>query len=160
MPAATSNLISPNHPVPQSAPVVASASIVPIASPLVIVGSLAIDLTLIPSSSSPLLTTTPGTVSLSLGGVASNIASASHSLGVSDVLLVSPVAGTDDLLSVVARRGLEERGMRSDGLVVIEGEKTATCGILMDAEGELIGGVADMGIVELMNPKQVSCTAR
>jgi pseudouridine-5'-phosphate glycosidase/pseudouridine kinase len=158
MPDITSTASPPALPVSQPPPIAPTEPIVPVSSPLVIVGSLAIDLTLIPSSSSPLLTTTPGTVSLSLGGVASNIASASHSLGVSDVLLVSPVAGLEDLLSVVAKRGLEERGMRSDGLVVIEGEKTATCGILMDAEGELIGGVADMGIVELMDPKQASQT--
>lgn len=44
--------------------------------------------------------------------------------------------------------------MREDGLVEIEGG-TATCGILLDERGELVGGVADMEIAERVTGEQV-----
>lgn len=124
---------------------------------LLVVGSLAIDITMHPTSVSPLRTTAPGKVSLSLGGVAGNVSGAAHSLlgGKGEVLLVAPVG--DDLLGNVARSGLKSRGMRSDGLVQLEkvGESTATCGILLDQTGELVGGVADMGIAAEMAGEKV-----
>lgn len=109
-----------------------------------------------PTSVSPLRTTAPGKVSLSLGGVAGNVAGAAHSLlGGEEVMLVAPVG--DDLLGSVARNGLKDRGMRSDGLVKLgESERTATCGILLDQTGELVGGVADMAIAAEMEGDQVS----
>lgn len=71
-------------------------------------------------------------------------------------MLVAPVG--DDLLGSVARSGLKDRGMRNDGLVELVGEKerTATCGILLDQTGELVGGVADMAIAAEMEGDQVS----
>lgn len=103
-------------------------------------------------TSSPHLTTAPGYVTLSLGGVSANVAGSARSLGISDVLLVAPIS--DDLFGLVARKGLKERGMREDGLVEIEGG-TATCGILLDERGELVGGVADMEIAERVTGEQV-----
>lgn len=126
-------------------------------APLLVVGSLAIDITMHPHSVSPLRTTAPGAVSLSLGGVAGNVAGAAHSLlGGGDVMLVAPVG--EDLLGNVARSGLKDRGMRSDGLIRLkESERTATCGILLDQTGELVGGVADMAIAAEMEGDKVSC---
>jgi pseudouridine-5'-phosphate glycosidase/pseudouridine kinase len=125
-------------------------------SPLVVVGSLAIDISMSPTSSSPARTTAPGTVTLSLGGVAGNVAGAAHALGVEEVLLVAPVG--EDLLGLVAKNGLKERGMRNDGLVQVGegGSRTATCGILLDECGELVGGVADMVIASDMEGDKVS----
>ncbi|BGP21739.1 hypothetical protein JCM10295v2_000614 [Rhodotorula toruloides] len=112
-----------------------------------------------PASSSPLQTTAPGTVSLTLGGVAGNVAGAAHSLlsgiGKDEVLLVAPVA--DDSLGEVAKNSLKKRGMRDDGLISTSSSGTATCGILLDEKGDLFGGVADMGIATELSGKKGSC---
>lgn len=99
-------------------------------------------------------TTVPGRISLSLGGVGNNIAFAAYSAGVEDVLLVSLVG--KDSFGEVARSGLVGRGMRTEGLVVNEEAGTASCGILLDGGGELVGGVADMGIMLRLTAEQVS----
>ncbi|GAA6063003.1 hypothetical protein JCM10212_002644 [Sporobolomyces blumeae] len=124
----------------------ASQASLPPAS-LAVIGSLAVDITMHPFSLSPLQTTAPGTVSMTLGGVAGNVARAAHSLlKGSTTTLIAPVGS--DLLGTVARTGLEEIGFRSDGLIERDedGARTATCGYLVDEKGELIGGVADMAI--------------
>ncbi|BGP36708.1 hypothetical protein JCM10449v2_000609 [Rhodotorula kratochvilovae] len=108
-----------------------------------------------PTSASPLSTTAPGSVSLTLGGVAGNVAATAHALlggSAGETLLVAAVA--DDLLGGVARRGLAARGMRDDGLVGAEGA-TATCGILLDQKGELVGGVADMRIASALSGETI-----
>lgn len=110
-----------------------------------------------PFSTSPLQTTAPGSVSLTLGGVAGNVSRAAHSLLQSDkTLLVAPIGA--DLLGSVAEKGLEENGMRVDGLIRVgaEGGSTATCGYLVDEKGELIGGVADMKIAREVEGRKVS----
>ena len=106
-------------------------------------------------TSDPMHTTAPGSVGLSLGGVAGNVAGAARSCGIADVLLVAPVGA--DFLGSVASEGLAARGMRCDGLVrLVAGEGgTPTCGILLDPSGELVGGVADMGIVAEMKGEAV-----
>ncbi|GAA5835197.1 hypothetical protein JCM11251_006641 [Rhodosporidiobolus azoricus] len=127
-------------------------------APLVVTGSLAVDITMTPTSS-PHATTSPGSVSLTLGGVAGNVAGAAHSLlSGEDVLLIAPIG--KDLLGEVAKGGLRQRGMRSDGLIeVTPGEgvesRSATCGILMDEKGELVGGVADMAITAALDGEKV-----
>ncbi|KAJ8296863.1 Pseudouridine-metabolizing bifunctional protein C1861.05 [Rhodotorula toruloides] len=135
---------------------VASDTPTPPAS-LVVAGVLAVDITMHPSSSSPLQTTAPGTVSLTLGGVAGNVAGAAHSLlsdtSKNEVMLVAPVA--DDLLGGVAKSGLAKRGMRDDGLISTSTSGTATCGILLDEKGDLLGGIADMGIATELRGKEI-----
>lgn len=127
-------------------------------APLAVVGSLAVDITMHPFSTSPLQTTAPGSVSLTLGGVAGNVSRAAHSLLQSDkTLLIAPIG--EDLLGSVAEKGLEENGMRVDGLIRVgadEGGNTATCGYLVDEKGELIGGVADMKIAREVEGRKVS----
>ncbi|GAA6007044.1 hypothetical protein JCM10207_009182 [Rhodosporidiobolus poonsookiae] len=141
-----------------AAPSSASSSPAAPASPpsearLVVAGALAVDITMTPTSS-PHATTSPGSVSLTLGGVAGNVAGAAHALlQGDDVLLVSPI-GTD-LLGEVARSGLRARGMRSDGLIEVQGDRSATCGILMDEKGDLLGGVADMEITAALDGSRV-----
>ncbi|GAA5840467.1 hypothetical protein JCM5353_001121 [Sporobolomyces roseus] len=126
-------------------------------APLAVVGSLAVDITMHPFSTSPLQTTAPGSVSLTLGGVAGNVSRAAHSLLQSDkTLLIAPIG--EDLLGSVAEKGLEENGMRVDGLIRVgadEGGNTATCGYLVDEKGELIGGVADMKIAREVEGRKI-----
>lgn len=141
-------------PAPVESRLAPSTSLAP--APLVVIGSLAIDITLSPSSVSPLSTTAPGRVSMSLGGVAGNVAGAASSLGLpSDTVLLAPAAG--DALGTLARAGLEKRGMRTDGLLTIGDEENGTpaCGILLDERGDLIGGVADMGLASKMTGTQI-----
>lgn len=125
-------------------------------TPLTIVGSVAIDVTL-SCLTSPLKTTAPGSLTLSLGGVASNISRAAHALGVDRVLLVAAINSKDTFGSVVMQK-LQELGMRVDGLLERPG-RTASCGVLLDEGGELVGGVADMGIAHALTGEQVSLSA-
>ncbi|GAA5845576.1 hypothetical protein JCM3766R1_000787 [Sporobolomyces carnicolor] len=128
---------------------------------LAVVGSLAVDITMHPFSASPLQTTAPGTVSLTLGGVAGNVARAAHSiLGSNETLLIAPIGR--DLLGTVAETGLRDKGMRTDGLISAadgsgeaEAARTATCGYLVDEKGELIGGVADMKIAREVEGRKI-----
>lgn len=147
-------------PSPTTTPI--SATVISPHSSLVVIGSLAIDLTLLPLPTlSPLLTTSPGSISLTLGGVASNVASASKSLGIEDVLLISPVS-SNDFFGEMVKVGLGKRGMRDDGLIEMKGEgvRTAGCGILLDGKGDLVGGVADMDITALVTGEGVSFFVR
>lgn len=105
-------------------------------------------------------TTTPGSVSLTLGGVARNVAEAAHRIlsaaehGDSDAtLLLSPI-GDDDFANVLQH---EHRllNMREDGFIQLKGETTAVCNIFLNASGGLIGGVADMDIVRSTPPEPV-----
>lgn len=171
-------------PTPEPAP----APTPPATASVIVIGILAVDISMIPTSASPLRTTAPGTVRLSLGGVAGNVAGAAHSLlhsatatpstsasaaapaqGSPEVLLLAPIA--KDLLGEVARTGLEQRGMRTDGLMLVDPEpspgrgaerqsngaaRTATCGILLDEGGELVGGIADMEIGQHLEGGEVS----
>ncbi|GAA5922392.1 pseudouridine-5'-phosphate glycosidase family protein [Sporobolomyces koalae] len=129
---------------------------------LAVVGSLAVDITMHPFSTSPLQTTAPGSVSLTLGGVAGNVSRACHSLLKDDqTLLIAPIGR--DLLGTVAETGLRDKGMRTDGLIRVEPEKdsrTATCGYLVDEKGELIGGVADMKIAREVEAEHVVAKLR
>lgn len=125
-----------------------------------VAGVLAVDITMVPAATSPLRTTAPGKVAMSLGGVAGNVAGAAHAVlasdtpdGHHDVLLLAPVA--DDTLGDVARSGLSRRGMRTDGLLAPSEARTATCGILLDEKGELVGGIADMDIAHQLDGAEV-----
>ncbi|KAK4058079.1 hypothetical protein OIO90_000818 [Microbotryomycetes sp. JL221] len=122
---------------------------------LVVVGSIAVDITMQAQQGSPARTTAPGAVSMDLGGVAGNIARAARSIGIDDVKLVAPIAR--DWIGDVARRGLEQSGLRTDGLILVDAPnvRSATCGILLDKAGELFGGVADMSIAEDIKPDNI-----
>lgn len=45
--------------------------------------------------------------------------------------------------------------MRSDGLVGKEGRNTAVCSLTLEKDGDLVAGVADMGIVETLTDEFV-----
>ncbi|KAJ6621693.1 indigoidine synthase A-like protein [Mycena sp. CBHHK59/15] len=90
--------------------------------------------------------TSPGTVSLTLGGVARNIAEACHRLG-EPALLVSPI-GTDTWGHLLYEE-TKTIGMRTDGLIDCD-QRTAVCNLFLDGSGNLVGGVADMSITEIL----------
>lgn len=109
------------------------------------------------SSVSAAHSTSPGTVHMSPGGVARNVAEATHrvllvlSTGAASQLnkplLISPVG--EDAFAAVLALETESRGMRTDGLLkrLSSVDRTAVCNMFLDSKGDLQTGVADMGII-------------
>ena len=50
---------------------------------------------------------------------------------------------------------LSQIGMRTDGLIPIPGGASAVCNMVLDTEGGLITGVADMDIIESLEGEAV-----
>lgn len=124
---------------------------------LVIVGCTAVDVTsqahAMADATLASQSTLPGAISTSLGGVGRNIAEAAHRiLSVSSqrsnaqTVLVSPIGS--DLFGRLLVEETERLGMRSDGLRLIQSERSAVCNMVLDGKGDLISGVADMGIIQ------------
>ena len=104
--------------------------------------------------------TLPGKMSVTLGGVGRNIAEAAHRVLSSssehpsgDTVLVAPVG--DDVLGSMVVNETEKIGMRTDGLVRVDGGRSAVCNLVLDSDGDLIGGIADMDITQSLDPKAV-----
>jgi pseudouridine-5'-phosphate glycosidase/pseudouridine kinase len=100
--------------------------------------------------------TSPGAVSMTLGGVGRNIAEAAyrvltnHSPELSTAaILVSPIG--DDAFGRVLADEMHLIGMRTDGLVHQRGARSAVCNMVLDSAGNLTGGVADMEIIKLFD---------
>ncbi|KAF9237314.1 indigoidine synthase A-like protein [Melanogaster broomeanus] len=104
-------------------------------------------------------TTCLGKVSVSLGGVARNIAEAAHRVmsGATKegtaTLLVAPVG--DDAFGSLITDLTESLGMRTDGLVSVQGQRSSVCNLLLDAQGDLQSGVADMDLAQAWNADQI-----
>lgn len=113
---------------------------------VVVAGGCAVDVTAAPAAGAPLRrgTSNPGTISLGVGGVGRNVASAACAAGVR-ALLVSAV-GDDALGRVVLARAREE-GL-ADGVAVVPGATTAAYCALNHGDGDLETAVADMQILE------------
>lgn len=77
-------------------------------------------------------------------------------------MLVAPVG--EDSLGGMLEGMLKGLGMRGDGLLRLKGEegekRTACCSLVLGKEGDLEGGVADMGIVEGLGGEEVSFEKR
>ncbi|KAG1757629.1 Indigoidine synthase A like protein-domain-containing protein [Suillus lakei] len=125
---------------------------------LIIVGCAAVDITSQPLTDSDLghQSTSPGKVSMSLGGVGRNIAEAAHRVLSScgsefsaATLLVSPVG--DDSFGRLLREETRMLGMRSDGLISVHGGRSSVCSLLLERSGGLRAGVADMDLVRDMD---------
>ena len=118
----------------------------------VVVGGAVADLLAAPAAGTALLlrTSNPGTLSISPGGVARNIAEALARLGCSP-RLVSAV-GADGLGAIVLESLSRPRGggsissVNTEHVAVIEGERTATYTALMDEANDLCAAVADMSV--------------
>ncbi|KAJ3758649.1 indigoidine synthase A-like protein [Lentinula raphanica] len=117
---------------------------------LLVLGAAAVDISARSSevdSNSALGSTVPGTISLSLGGVARNIAEASHRVSPQDsVLLISSIG--DDAFGHLLTKESENYGMRTDGLLLQKDQRTAVCNMIMDSQGGLTTGIADMSILD------------
>lgn len=134
-------------------------------SPLVVIGSAAMDITSRArkqpgmGEKHSLCSTTPGSVSLSPGGVGRNIAEATHRILSKKSSSQAPVLVSllgEDTMGGVLRNGLSRIGMRTDGLIPIPGKASAVCNMVLDTEGGLITGVADMDIIESLEGEAVS----
>lgn len=107
--------------------------------------------------------TYPGKVSVSLGGVARNIAEATHRVMFESTgndaatLLVAPI-GDDDFGKLIDAK-IQSLGMRTDGLVSIQGRQSAVCNLLLDLHGELQCGVSDMDLPHAWKADQVGMTS-
>lgn len=113
-------------------------------------------------STHSLHSTTPGSVSLSPGGVGRNVAEATHRIlskasSSQAPVLVSLVG--EDIMGGVLRDELSRIGMRTDGLISAPEEASAVCNMVMDTEGGLIAGVANMDIIESLEGKEVNLSA-
>ncbi|PLW17298.1 hypothetical protein PCANC_09659 [Puccinia coronata f. sp. avenae] len=127
---------------------------------MMVIGAAAIDITsrMPPDDpTNPLSTrsTSPGSVRMSVGGVALNIARGSHGLGVQDVMLVSQV-GTQCSFGEHLLTQLGSIGLRSDGIHLNHAASTGMVNMFLDRNGELLGGVADLKSVEKMDFQLVS----
>ncbi|KIJ68504.1 hypothetical protein HYDPIDRAFT_36968 [Hydnomerulius pinastri MD-312] len=104
-------------------------------------------------------TTFPGRVSLSLGGVARNIAEAAHRVlsgapgQVPAALLVAPVG--EDAFGNLITNLTRSLGMRTDGLLSVQGQRSSVCNLLLDAQGGLQSGVADMDLTQAWKADQI-----
>ncbi|THH11202.1 hypothetical protein EW145_g820 [Phellinidium pouzarii] len=134
-------------------------------SKLIVIGASAIDITGRVVSKPNEFTqvaqsTAPGTVSLTVGGVARNIAEAAHRILSSGrdgdpyaTLLVSPV-GHDEFARFLVDE-YARLGMRNNGLLRVEDCRTAVCDMVLDTSGALVGGVADMDIIRNVSENAV-----
>lgn len=124
---------------------------------MAIIGSAAVDITAQAASqngsdsSIGSHTTVPGAVSLTLGGVARNVAEAAHRIlasqsedGSSATVLISPIGR--DSFGRLLQDETHRIGMRTDGLIQMDNARTAICNLVLDSVGGLTGGVADMDI--------------
>ncbi|KAK7059005.1 hypothetical protein VNI00_001629 [Paramarasmius palmivorus] len=126
---------------------------------VIVTGASAVDVTSQSSTGTDtslrIHSTVPGKISLTLGGVARNIAEAAHrvSQNKDSVMLLSPIA--DDLLGDFVRRETRKLGMRLDGLTVGAGA-TAACNMILDADGNLMTGIANMDIIQDFTARSVN----
>lgn len=129
---------------------------------VVVIGSAALDITAQADTntnpSQAMHSTAPGTVSVSLGGVARNIAEASHRIMEArypdlSSLLVAPV-GNDHFGDAFVQETSKLR-MRTDGLVKTD-KRSAVCNMVLNSGGALVGGVADMDITRTFSGNMVA----
>lgn len=126
------------------------------------IGSAAVDITSQenPDTNAALAvhSTAPGRVNLTLGGVGRNIAEAAHRVmeakfpSLSSILISS--VGHDAFGHLLVDT-MTKIGMRTDGLVRLD-HPSAVCNMVLDSHGILVGGVADMSIVDTMTGEKVA----
>lgn len=94
-------------------------------------------------------TSNPVTSLTSLGGVCRNVAENLGRLG-QDVVLLS-VAGNDSEWAYI--KELSSPFMDTDAVVTIEGQSTGTYTALLDKDGEMYLGLADMSVYDCLTPE-------
>lgn len=134
---------------------------------LVVVGSAAVDVTATAQpradtdASEALHSTTPGRVSISLGGVGRNVAEGAHRIlsNPANALSPAPVLVSligHDMFGSLLKEQMQRIGMRTDGLISSGVQSTAVCNMVLDNQGGLVTGVADMDIIQSLSGPSVS----
>ncbi|KAK8861369.1 hypothetical protein IAR55_002188 [Kwoniella newhampshirensis] len=172
----------------KSAPQQSSSTLPP--PSVLVFGSAAIDLTSTSPQTLVPGTTTPGAVFVSPGGVGRNIAEATQNLlPPFTVQLISAYGLASDRPSPSAVNGeiskgtavrdetvqrqteadafgkllkleLDSSGLRTDGLVGRLNGNTSVCSLTLEKDGDLVAGVADMGIVETLTGEVIEKSIR
>lgn len=91
---------------------------------------------------------------MTVGGVARNVFEAVFKMGVKDALLIAPVAKGHDFLASILQQSLRQMGARTDGLLAMDG-RTPCVNMILNAQGDLVSGVADTVLAEEVSPQQV-----
>lgn len=148
---------TPSRPAPQITPAGEKVDII-------VAGALAVDFSCdyapLPTSTSTIdpafHTSNPAVISQTLGGVAYNIAKATHLLG-SSVRLCSAIG--DDLSGRAALSQLEAEGMQTDGIQTLPAPgRTAQYVAVNNAHKDLTLAMADMSILESISPDTIAST--
>ena len=118
-----------------------------------IVGGINVDICGAPSSKARMRDSNPGSVAMSPGGVARNIAENLARLGV-DSRLVGLV-GADDHGEWLLERG-RAAGVDVSRVARVEGARTSTYVSVLDDAGDMLVAVNDMGIIDGLGPNRAS----
>jgi pseudouridine-5'-phosphate glycosidase/pseudouridine kinase len=115
---------------------------------VLVVGSAALDISAQTEDTAGSHSTSPGTVAISLGGVARNIAEACHRVGTPTLLIAGLGA---DAWGQLLYDETKVVGMRTDGFIKRSNERTAVCNLFLNGSGDLVNGVADMAITQKLD---------
>ncbi|TPX39152.1 pseudouridylate synthase [Synchytrium endobioticum] len=122
------------------------------ASPIMIIGGTALDVTGRIDKASPfspaMHTSNPGTATYTLGGVARNMAEACARCG-SNPVLVSAVGA--DIFGTYCLDAIKALGMDTSHIIITSERPTAVYNAILDSKGDLLTAVADMRINELLD---------
>lgn len=70
-------------------------------------------------------------------------------------VLLSPVG--EDAFGRLLVEETERLGMRTDGLLPLQSQRSAVCNMVLDGVGNLMSGVADMDVILSLDNEVVSC---
>jgi pseudouridine kinase len=115
--------------------------------PVVVIGAASMDIKARARTSLAPATSNHGTVSLSLGGVARNVAENLARLGVPTCLLT---AVGDDAFGEEILRRTSAAGVDTSRALVAGGQRTATYCALLDETGDMAVSIDDMQVVEAL----------
>ncbi|WVQ94451.1 hypothetical protein IAU59_001530 [Kwoniella sp. CBS 9459] len=77
-----------------------------------------------------------------------------------DVVQTSRSVGEPDAFGKLLMLEFASAGLRTDGLIGTDGRSTAVCSLTLERDGDLVAGVADMGIVETLTGDAVEKAIR
>ena len=95
-------------------------------------------------------TSMPGEALVSLGGVGRNMAEVSLRFGC-PVRFLSAIGADEPGRQLLSH--CQQLGMRVEDVTMLQGSRTATYTALLDGSGELVGAVADMAILDDIQPE-------
>lgn len=127
---------------------------------LIVLGASAVDITS-RSTLAAAESTSPGTVTLTIGGVGRNMAEAAQRHGSSSKTHPSTALITvlgDDLLADTVRTELDAIGVVVQTVgkrCTAEPVRTPVCSLFLNREGSLVGGVADFDAVAAVGAEEV-----